>query len=150
MKVAYRLCRSLYSASSGDGAKRFGGRWNPPGTSAVYAAENRALCVLERLAHLVQLPRDDAFTRIVIPSETASVALRRTELPHGWDDPVEHGSTQALAAKLLKDVAVLRVPSIVVPDEWCLVLNPEHPDFQQIRFGAPKPFRYDHRLRPGA
>lgn len=46
MKVAYRLCRSIYSASSGDGAKRFGGRWNPPGTSAVYAAENRALCVL--------------------------------------------------------------------------------------------------------
>ena len=41
----------------------------------------------------------------------------------------------------------LRVPSIVIPDEYCLVLNPNHEDFSRLQFHAPVPFRYDHRLR---
>ena len=130
-------------------ARRFGARWNPVGVPAVYAAESRALCVLERLVHLSQLPDDEGFTRVAIPSGLTTVTVDRSELPAGWDDPVESVFTQTLGADLMKmrKAAVLRVPSIVVPDEWCLVLNPDHAEFDRIRFGEPVPFRYDHRLR---
>lgn len=68
-------------SSAGDGA--------PFGAPAVYAAESRALCILERLVHLVRLPRDEGFSRILIPAEIASVRLKQSELPDGWNNPVE-------------------------------------------------------------
>ncbi len=37
--------------------------------------ESRALCILERLVHLVRLPHDEAFTRIQIPDSVSSHTL---------------------------------------------------------------------------
>jgi RES domain-containing protein len=148
--VAYRLCGNRYPASSGEGDRQFGGRRSLAGTSAVYAAESRTLCILERLVHLVRLPRDEGFSRILIPADIASVRMKRSELPSGWNHPVETDLTQVLGAELMKRTAVLEVPSIVVPDEWCVVLNPNHPDFTRIRFEKPQECQYDDRLRPRA
>ena len=55
---------------------------------------------------------------------------------------------QSLAAQTMteQDVAVLRVPSVVVPGEHCFVTNPSHPDFAQIRFEPAVAFEYDPRL----
>ncbi len=147
--LAYRLCGISYPASSGEGAKRFGGRWNPVGIPAVYAAESRALCVLERLVHLVRLPIDEAFTEIHIPDDVSTATVDPCDLPEGWDNPVETSATQLVGGEILADgkAAVIRVPSIVVPGECCVILNPNHPEFKLIRFEPPIPFRYDHRLR---
>ena len=147
--VAYRLCGASYKASSGEGAERFGGRWNPVGVSAVYAAQSRALCILERLVHLVRLPADEASTEIHIPDGIATVNLSPSDLPHGWDNPIETGATQGIGGEILanRKAAVLSVPSIVVPGECCCILNPQHPEFPLIRFDMPIAFRYDHRLR---
>jgi RES domain-containing protein len=43
--LVYRLVRRERAAEalSGEGARRYGGRWNPPGAAVVYAAESRAL-----------------------------------------------------------------------------------------------------------
>lgn len=148
MRVAFRLCKSGYPAASGEGAKRFGGRWNPVGVPAVYAAQSRALCILERLVHLARLPHDEAFTKIHIPTGIAAATLRPSQLPAGWDNSVEIRQTQTMGADLLRQSAVVRVPSVVVPGEWCFVFNPEHPDFASIRFDTPVAFQYDRRLRP--
>ena len=50
--LAWRLCRAPYADLLGDGARRFGGRWNSPGWPVVYAASNPALAVLEVRVHL--------------------------------------------------------------------------------------------------
>ena len=128
--------------------RRFGGRWNPVGVPAIYLAQTRALCILERLVHLVRLPHDEAFTRVYIPPGMPTVNLKRRDLPPGWDDPVESSKTQQMGAGLIQQgVAVLKVPSIIVPGEWCFVLNPESENFAQIKFGQPVPHKYDRRLR---
>jgi RES domain-containing protein len=110
--------------------------------------ESRALCILERLVHLVRLPHDEAFTRIQIPDSVSSHTLLLDALPAGWSDPVEMATVQDLATGIMAEryVAVLIVPSIVVPSERCLVLNPQHPEFPRIRFDPPVLFKYDHRL----
>jgi hypothetical protein len=36
---------------SGEGARRFGQRWNPPGYPAIYAGTSFALCLIEVLVH---------------------------------------------------------------------------------------------------
>jgi RES domain-containing protein len=38
------------------------------------------------------------------------------------------------------------VPSVIVPQERNVLLNPAHPDFRRIRLGAPEPFSFDPRM----
>ena len=108
----------------------------------------RALCILERLVHLVRLPRGEVFTRILIPDGVAIHVLEARSLPTGWDSSVESSAVQILAAETMaeRNVAVLQVPSVIVPAESCYVLNPEHAQFAQIQFEAGVPFEYDARL----
>jgi RES domain-containing protein len=42
--------------------------------------------------------------------------------------------------------AVLAVPSVIVPGEPNLLLNPAHADFKSIAIGKPEPFSFDPRL----
>jgi RES domain-containing protein len=42
--------------------------------------------------------------------------------------------------------ALLRVPSVVVPDEFNYVVNPSHPAFSRIEIGSPRSFPFDPRL----
>jgi len=45
--IVYRLVVAEYSEDlSGEGAKRDGGRWNPPGVAVIYTSENLPLAVL--------------------------------------------------------------------------------------------------------
>jgi RES domain-containing protein len=42
--------------------------------------------------------------------------------------------------------AILVVPSVVVPSENNILINPNHPDAAHITYGAPASFSYDPRL----
>ena len=57
MAMFYRIVQAHWAASAmtGEGARMFGGRWNPPGMPAVYLAESRALAALEII---VNAPRE--------------------------------------------------------------------------------------------
>jgi RES domain-containing protein len=149
MPVVYRLSSVKYQASSGKGAAMYGGRWNLKGVDAVYAGASRALCILERMVHLSSyLPDDEAITTISIPEDLTIAELH--PLPRLWKSPQVHPSVQKAAVDFsaAQNVAATRVPSIIVPGEFCYVLWPLHPDFRRIRFGEPELFRYDGRLRP--
>lgn len=41
---------------------------------------------------------------------------------------------------------MLAVPSVIIPGELNYLLNPAHPEFAEIRMGAPEPFAFDPRL----
>jgi hypothetical protein len=42
--------------------------------------------------------------------------------------------------------AILRVPSVVIPNEFIHLLNPSHPDFSFIVAEIAVPFTFDERL----
>lgn len=48
MKV-YRIALAKYCDASGEGAKRYGGRWNKPGHPILYGGASIASSLLERL-----------------------------------------------------------------------------------------------------
>lgn len=147
--IVYRIGGSRYPANGGEGAKRYGGRWNHKGTAVIYAGESVALCALEVLVNSSQLPTGCIVIEIRIPDSLAIRKLAVSELPGGWDDPSPHDGTRDIGTSwaLEKTTPILSVPSSIIPRERNYVLNPNHPDFAQIQFGAPEPFRFDPRLK---
>lgn len=82
-----------------------------------------------------------------VPIETVEIA----DLPRTWRRYPFPKATQAIGAAWMARgrAAVLSVPSVVVPLERNLLLNPEHPDFRRIIVEPSTPFSLDRRLAKG-
>ncbi len=136
---------------SGKGAETTGARWNRRGTPVVYASINIALASLETLAHLgVQgLPLNRYLVRIDVPADIYAARAVLDPLPPGWDaQPYGRPGVAAGEAWLRGATsALLQVPSVLVPEEANLLINPRHPDAAGIRAGIVRRWLYDHRLR---
>jgi RES domain-containing protein len=140
----FRVCRSLYARLDGEGAKRVGGRWNPPGRAVVYMAESISLAVIENLVHMSKedFPVGYVSASALIPSELRVLTEHelRKEVPNMGQREMGDYWIDSEAS------AVLRVPSVVVPDESNFLLNPRHAGFAHIIVEPPKPFVFDPRL----
>jgi len=146
---AYRLVKGSYAgeAFSGRGAALRGGRWNPRGLPAVYASEHLALAVLEWLAYALELSslRGYVYFRLEVPEEEVAGP---PELPENWAALPHPPSTQEVGRRFLEEgrSLALRVPSVLVPEGWNLVLNPRHPAWARVRVEGPFPMGVDPRL----
>ena len=149
MKVR-RLCSSRHASADGQGARLHGGRWNRPGTAVVYTSATLSLAVLEMIVHVDSdlLPEDLAILSAEIPPQIAIKTVNDDELPSDWRQYPAPESTQALGAAWIQseDTAVLSMPSVIIPEEGNYLVNPAHPNFHQIIWSAPRPFRWDVRL----
>lgn len=137
----WRLARAACSGLDGEGARRFGGRWNSPGQPAVYCAGSAALAVLEVRVHL-DLPLD------LLPDDYRLFGIDAGEVPYE-DAPLsamETARTFGDAWLASNRTAFLRVPSIVVPEECNFLINPRHPCAHDINVVHQRPFRFDSRL----
>jgi RES domain-containing protein len=141
--------RHVRTAFSGEGARLYGGRWNSPGVPVVYVAESQSLAVLEVLVHLNAPALLEKYVFLEVDFDVSLVLdLDRSSLPKNWQsDPVPE-AIQAIGDRwvLSRDSAVLRVPSVLVPEESNFLLNPRHPDFGKIGISRPHAFRFDPRL----
>ena len=148
---AYRIVKKkhMLTAFSGDGARAYGGRWNFPGIPMVYAAHTRALAALESLAHFGGAERRLQFVTFEIEfPDRLAMTISVADLPRDWRRAEPGASTQALGSEwqLSGRSAVLVVPSVHVPQECCVLLNPDHADTDKIMVAYPEPFSFDDRL----
>ncbi|HEX6987122.1 MAG TPA: RES domain-containing protein [Planctomycetaceae bacterium] len=148
--AAWRIVKAKHAvdAFSGDGAARFGGRWNSPGTRLVYTAANVSLAVLELYVHLEEADVLDEYVVIPVRFDERLVESLATRLPAMWRRPRGLASTRRYGDEWAAEArsAVLRVPSAVIPQEANFLLNPRHPDFSAIEIGTPERFDFDARL----
>jgi RES domain-containing protein len=149
--TAYRLTRATYAetAFDGEGAKLYGGRWNPVGVPVVYLAESLPLAALETLVHLERPRGLEAYVYFEVAfTDQLVLALAEEHLPPDWQDSPEPASTVAIGEAWLRSQAslLLRVPSVVVPRSYNYLLNPAHPDQEQVLIRGPYPFKFDSRL----
>lgn len=149
--AAWRIIKSRYGAEafSGEGARRFGGRWTSPGRPAVYTAEHASLAVLEVLVHLGSPRVLSAYSILRCEFDPARLrVLDPTVLPLDWRASPAPASLRLIGDRWLAEQqsAVLGVPSAVLPLEHNYLLNPLHPDFPQLVLGAPMLFEFDPRL----
>ena len=154
MITAWRLAAPEYARTveemmSGEGALRFGGRWNRPGRPAAYLGGSLALAGMELLVHLKtsDVLRTCRKMPVFIP-ERLVMHIREDELPDGWSESGLHPTTQDIGDRWLEgaESAVLQVPSAVVAGETNFIVNPEHSDSREIDAGPVSDFSYDRRL----
>lgn len=148
MKRAWRIVKAKHAATAfdGEGARRYGGRWNSAGTSVVYTSGSMALAALESLVHL-NPPVVFQFVAIPIDFDDALVQTP-TALPVDWTEEPPPPATKRVGDLWVKEArsAVLELPSVIIPGEPNYLLNPAHPDFKRIVIGKPEPFSFDPRL----
>jgi RES domain-containing protein len=148
----YRILRKRYAKNplDGEGSYLFGGRWSSPGTRIAYTAEHLSLAIVEYFVHIDadDPPKDLVVAAADIPDSVSRVILKPQDLPADWRQvparPALTAIGDSFAAK--RKMAVLVVPSALVPSESNWLINPLHPQFADIRVCPPEPFQYDPRF----
>lgn len=138
---------------SGEGAKSTGGRWNRAGVAVVYTATNISLACLETVVNLNAggLPLNRYLVRIDVPDAVWKKAriLTAKTVPVGWDAIPKGKVSLDAGAKWLsgkKSPALLLVPSVIVPEEANVLINPSHPDAKDITAIKIRKWTYDARV----
>jgi RES domain-containing protein len=153
MTTAWRLTPSAFArALDGEGASLVGGRWNSQGVPVLYTSLQLSLCVLEVLVNIPARLRDDLAdfeaVRLSIPDDagTKEIGIREFEAMLASADPL--GACRVVGDDWIakgRDL-ILAVPSVVVPEELNLVLNPVHPRMGEVAIVSSRRFRFDARL----
>ena len=151
---AHRLvkARRAIDAFTGEGARHYGGRWNRAGIPMVYCAQSLSLAALETFVHFSGEERGIGFVAFAIDVPDACIErLAARELPRDWRSEAPPASTQDLGSEWQRSgrSVALAVPSVIVPSEACLLLNPAHPDTRRVLVHFPEDFAFDSRLLRG-
>jgi RES domain-containing protein len=132
----------VHADLSGEGARRFGGRWNSPGRPVVYLAAEAALTVLEVRVHL-DLPLE------LLPDDYVLLTIDTDDLqPEQGPTLVVHQECQAFGDRWLaeKRTALLATPSAIIPESYNVLLNPNHSDITVVHVVNTRLWRFDPRL----
>ncbi len=153
----FRVLRAAYARTpfDGEGAYRYGGRWSSPGTRLAYASEHQSLAMLEYFVHLdpEDSPDDLVLATADIPESVPRERIQSTDLPARWRESPAPPALAQIGDEFARKAenCVLVVPSALAVMENNWLINPQHPEFGQIRVNPAEPLQYDPRMfRRGA
>ena len=146
----WRIVTGSHPIWSGERARLFGGRWNPPGRPVIYAGTSFALCLVEVLVHANRKtpPSAARFVEATVPDGVSREMFEADAYP-GWDDLHDVTIAQRFGRAWLEEQrsALLLVPSVVTAgQDTNVVVNPNHPDSANIVVGPETPLALDRRL----
>lgn len=122
---------------SGDGGLYVAGRWNHKGIRAIYCSQSISLCTLEWLSHNGLSVSGFSYYKfsIEVPDEL-TVKYMISDLPKEWKNTPSPNSNRDFAEKNFynpKDYLAMAIPSVMVPEEFNLVINPLHAAFTEVK-----------------
>ncbi len=146
--LCWRIARRKYADLSGAGGLVNSGRWHTVGHEVIYSATSIALAALEYAVHTAERPADSVLMKIDIPNDSLVTIENRIggPLPANWS--YIEAQTRHLGSEWLlsKESIALEVPSIIIPLERNLILNPKHARFAEVSLLETLPFFFDPRL----
>ena len=138
---------------SGGGAAKFPGRWNADGERVLYCAQTISLTLLETAAHIddAGLPLNKYLVAVEIPDApwAARTVLDLTHLGPTWDaipagqESIRHGSSWYQSKRSL----VLCVPSVIVPEEFAVIVNADLPEAASLTARIERQIDYNRLFR---
>jgi RES domain-containing protein len=138
MAVWYRASpiNDIAKVFSGDGGLFTAARWNHLGRKTIYCSESISLCTLEWLSHNGLSVSGFKYFRYSIDVPQSIIKKFTTkQLPKEWNTTPATDITRDFAEKhlfLSDKFFALALPSVLVPEEFNLVINPSHKAFHQI------------------
>jgi RES domain-containing protein len=148
----WRICREAHASTafSGEGARRFGGRWNSRGVPMVYTSTSLALAAIEYFVNLEPnlAPGDLVSISATLPEGEPARTMQPADLPEEW-----WSDESLVAARELGDgwiqaatsLAML-VPSVPIRTEWNVLVNPIHPRMRELKVDSAEAFVFDARM----
>jgi RES domain-containing protein len=155
--LVWRLAHPEFAAAiHGERNATTGARWNSPGNGVLYASFTLSLSILEAYVHLppamrTNLPEMTAI-RIHVPDETRWDAINVAELPSDLEGKEAQARCRQLGDAWIagRETLVCTIPSIIIPRENNLMVNPAHPSMSKVRIVETEGFRFDPRLATAA
>ena len=145
--VLWRISR--HRDLDGLGGLRAPGRWHERGLPVVYLAETAAGALLEVCVHTAanDVPPSYTLLEVTVPPSIAVETLKANSLPQDWSEDLE--ATRAIGSEWLRSrrSALLRVPSVLAPATFNVLLNPAHLDAKQIAIISVLEYPFDPRLK---
>ncbi len=148
--IIYRIARTEFCDTSGEGAKLYGGRWNLPGYPVLYGSASIASALLERLTVDPELFASERYVLYSIMELNCSDKLIKksalSDLPEDWDAIPFKKSTQLFGTEIIRSgVVCFAVPSVVDKSSLNLILNPVAIEFTSIKWKV-YPLELDKRI----
>ena len=150
--TTYRICKTKYAGTmfDGEGAFRFGGRWNSRGVRILYTAGSLALAVLEMMVHLnnAEILLSYSFATVEFDERLILPVEEFRTLPENWSAAPPPLEIQQIGDEWAEAQAsvILKVPTSVLPIEFNYLINVGHPEFSKVKLGKPQVFTLDERL----
>ncbi|MCG6190070.1 RES family NAD+ phosphorylase [Maribellus maritimus] len=147
----YRIAHKEHSALDGVGGVYGTGRWHRKGSLIIYTSEHASLAAWEKLVHITSLenlPNNLLLIKIEIPENIEAYTVPKEVLVKGWDgfpftsETINYGTSFLRERKYL----ALKVPSVVIPEEYNIILNPLHLNFRSCKIVSKVPFIFDKRI----
>lgn len=138
MSVWFRASqlKDIKKVFSGEGGLFTAARWNHLGRKTVYCSDSISLCTLEWLSHNGLSVSGFDYYRFSISVPTKFVKkFSLDELPPEWNKTPATDITRDFAEEYLfksTKLIALALPSVVVPEEYNLIMNPLHNSFNKI------------------
>jgi RES domain-containing protein len=148
----WRICRGVHASTafSGEGARRYGGRWNSRGVPMVYTSTSLALAAIEYFVHIEPnlAPADLVSISATLPEGEPARTMQPADLPEAWWTEEALPATRELGDRWIQAASSLAmlVPSVPIRPEWNLLVNPMHPRIRELKVDSPEAFIFDARM----
>jgi RES domain-containing protein len=149
--IVYRITKNEHTALDGAGGRYGPGRWHRKGNLIIYASEHASLAAWEKIVHVASfenLQNNLLLVKIEIPDTIEVEAVPHNILVKGWDRFPYSSETVNYGTSFLrkKEYLALKVPTVIIPDEFNIIINPLHPDIQDCKVISSIPFVFDKRV----
>ena len=149
--IVYRITKKEHSTLDGMGGLYGPGRWHKKGNLVIYTSEHASLAAWEKIVHvtsLENLPKNLLLVKIELPDGIELQSVPPKVLIKGWNSYPFAPETVNYGTSFLqkKEHLALKVPSVIIPDEFNIILNPLHPHIRDCKVVSTIPFVFDQRV----
>ena len=149
--IVYRITKKEHATLDETGGLFGPGRWHKKGNPIVYTSEHASLAAWEKIVHVASFenfPDDLLLIKIEIPDLIEIRRVPQEILVPGWDDFPFSSETVDFGTSFLRkrEYLALKVPSVIIPDEFNVILNPLHPDIHTCKIIHSESFIFDKRI----
>lgn len=127
-------------------------RWNRNNEFVIYAGSSRALSALEMVVHRSSIQIGAEYKLLVIEvlvEQNDIFDVHMGNLPLDWQKLNAYPALQFIGSEWYQrqNFLLMKVPSVIVPQESNYVINTAHPDFKnKIKIKESEDFKWDVRL----